>query len=114
MKNVVIVSKWFVGRKQQGVDGGINIFKKSYSTLLEEKLNEKFSQNGLKYEAKVDNDDIMSIVNNENVDLILISPYIKDAVLKTLTDVEMEKCYFLTENEFINLELNGILDKCRC
>lgn len=112
MKNVVIVSKWFVGRRQQGIDGSINILKKRYSTLLQEKLNEEFSQNDLKYEAKVDNDDIMSIVDNENVDLILISPYIKDAVLKTLTQIEMEKCYFLTENEFINLELNGILAKC--
>lgn len=112
MKKIVIISKWSMGTTpaQLGYEGKINPFKKSSSTLLIDKLNEEFEKEGLDFEVVRDNDTNVEILVNKNTDLILISPYVKAAVLPTLTEDEKKKCYFLTENEFIELEVDNIVN----
>lgn len=116
MKKIVIVSKWVVGMTPVGLgfDKGLNPFKKGQSTLLANKLNEQFKNNNIQCEATVDNDaiSIEAIVEN-GANLILISPYVKSAILPTLTEKEKEKCYFLTEDEFLNTQVDSIINVCK-
>lgn len=112
MQKIILVSKWTVGMTPvgMGTDKGLNPFKKSKSQLFITKLNEELNNNNLDYEVTLDNDStsITAILNN-NPELVLISPYIKNAILPVLTEEEKQQCYFLTENEYVNLDTANII-----
>lgn len=101
MKNIIIIAKVIVGARPNpfGMDGGLNIFKKSLSETLKEKLNQKLKEKNMDYKVHVDStyDDLKNLIHDEDT-LLLISPYIKDK-----TDMECiskDNYYILSETEF--------------
>lgn len=84
LKNIVIASKAVVGmrpRPIRGMDKGLNIFKKSLSQNLQNKLKIALKENNMDYEVSIDQtyDSIEDIIKN-NARLVLISPYIKENI----------------------------------
>ncbi|CUU49427.1 hypothetical protein [Clostridium beijerinckii] len=101
MKDIIIIAKVIVGVRPNpfGMDGGLNIFKKSLSEILKEKLNQKLKEKNMDYKVNVDStyDDLKNLIQDEDT-LLLISPYIKDKV--DIEDISKNNYYILSENEF--------------
>lgn len=101
MKDIIIIAKVIVGARPNpfGMDGGLNIFKKSLSETLKEKLNQKLKEKNMDYEVHVDStyDDLKNLIQDEDT-LLLISPYIKDKV--DIDGISKNNYYILSENEF--------------
>lgn len=112
MKKIVLISKWAVGMTPVAMgEHSLNPFKKSKAQLFIDKLNEQLKNNNLDYTVVLDNEStsITKILNDNDVRLVLISPFIKGAILPTLTEEEKQQCYFLTENEYVNLEIDSLI-----
>ncbi|MFS0781477.1 hypothetical protein [Bacillus sp. 1P06AnD] len=110
MKNIVILAKVIVGVRPNpfGMDGGLNIFKKSLSDKLKNKIKERLVQENMDYEVSVDTtyDSCESIINNV-ANLILISPYIKNNV--EVNNLNPKSYYLLNENEFNEAYVEDII-----
>lgn len=102
LKNIIIIAKVIVGARPNpfGMDGGLNIFKKSLSETLKEK--------NMDYEVHVDStyDDLKNLIQDEDT-LLLISPYIKDKV--DIDGISKNNYYILSENEFNNGYVEDII-----
>ncbi len=96
------------GKSIIGLDRGINIFKKSFSEKLEENLIKELKENNLDYNVEIDRfyGPIEFLVNEED-DLVLISPYIKNIV--DTSNMERSNYYLLNENEFLEGNVENII-----
>ena len=96
------------GKSIIGLDRGINIFKKSFSEKLEENLIKELKENNLDYNVEIDRfyGPIEFLVNEED-DLVLISPYIKNIV--DMSNMERSNYYLLNENEFLEGNVENII-----
>ena len=96
------------GKSIIGLDRGINIFKKSFSEKLEENLIKELKENNLDYSVEIDRfyGPIEFLVNEED-DLVLISPYIKNIV--DTSNMERSNYYLLNENEFLEGNVENII-----
>jgi len=110
MKNIVVLAKVIVGIRPNpfGMDGGLNIFKKSSSETLKNKIKERLIQENMDYDVLVDTtyDTCETIINN-GASLILISPYIKDKV--EVKNLNPKSYYMLNENEFNNAYVEDVI-----
>lgn len=110
MKNIVILTKDIVGMRANPfeMDGGLNIFKKSLSETLKNKIKERLIQENMDYDVSVDTtyDSCETILHN-GASLILISPYIKNNV--EINNLNPKSYYMLSENEFNNAYVEDII-----
>lgn len=110
MKNIAILAKVIVGMRPNpfGMDGGLNIFKKSLSETLKNKIKERLIQENMDYDVSVDTtyDSCETILHN-GASLILISPYIKNNV--EINNLNPKSYYMLSENEFNNAYVEDII-----
>lgn len=99
--NIIIISKVIIGMRPNpfGVDKGLNIFKRSLSKKLKDNLEKDLNENGGDYKISIDNsyESAAQLIQN-NADLLLISPYVKDYV--ELDNLNENSCYILSEKEF--------------
>lgn len=110
MKNIVIVSKVNFGARPNpfGMDGGLNIFKKSISETFKDNLNKKLKEKNMNYEASVDStyDSLKNLIK-DGASLLLLSPYIKEIV--STNNINKNDYYILSEKEFINGYVENII-----
>lgn len=110
LKNIVIVSKVIFGARPKpfGMDGGLNIFKKSLSETFKENLNKKLKEKNMNYEASVDftYDSLKNLIK-DGASLLLLSPYIKEIV--NTSNINKNDYYILSEKEFINGYVENII-----
>lgn len=99
--NIVIVSKTIVGVRPVpiGIDRGGNIFKGTLSGALKNNLKERLSEEKIDCNIEVDRTyDNCETMVKRGVNLILVSPYVKDKV--DMDRVHKNHLYVLSEKEF--------------
>lgn len=106
MKNVVIVPKVAIPRAF-GLDGRF-LFKKSWSRQFKEKLNKRFLESGMNYQASVDitYEDLETLLS-QGANVLLISPYIKNKV--NTDNLNSGDYYVLSRDEFNNTQVEDVL-----
>ncbi|GAB6169564.1 hypothetical protein JCM1393_20240 [Clostridium carnis] len=103
MRSIIIISKVNIGISPGARVGinrkGLNIFKKTLSTSLKDNLKEKLIEENMDYNVEVDNsyDNCENIIK-KGVNLLLISPYIKDKI--DIKNINKKYYYILSEKEF--------------
>lgn len=110
MDNIIIISKVITGMRPNpfGMDKGLNIFKKSLSKNLKDNLDKNLKENGMDYRVSIDHtyDSIANLIQN-NVKLVLISPYVKDHI--NLNNINKNNYYILREKEFNDRYVKDII-----
>lgn len=107
---IIIVSKVINGVKPIpiGFEGDFTFLKGKLSGMLEKELTQNLLNEGIICDIEVDYTyDSCEELINEGADILLISPFVKSRV--DVNNIEKQKIYFLSEEEFMNTNVNDIV-----